>query len=454
MFRLYDSAVASTVDALEAHQRSFSMYVCGPTVYDLPHVGHGRAVLTFDLVRRYLQWQGITVKHVSNITDIDDKILERAKSLGEDPGDLARRYEDEWWTSTDALGVLRPDQSPRATDWIPQMIDLIGQLLAQGDAYPTQDGVYLEVSRVPGYGLLAQQDLGELRAGARVNVGTFKRSSLDFALWKFDDGAAVSWDAPFGRGRPGWHTECVVMSLGILGENFDLHGGGLDLRFPHHENERAQAVAAKKGFARHWMHHGFVEVAGEKMSKSLGNFTTLPEMLNQYDPRAYRLLVARSHYRSPIEVTQELAEEASTTLRRLDRFGERMSEIPSSTGGQGGQLLEAFRVAMDDDMNTPVALGKVFETVSRANGHFDRGDYAEARSMADGVEDALGALGIFLRSAQEIPAEISELARQRQQAKEQKQFDVADELRATIERKGFKVEDSPRGPRVRPAPQA
>ena len=323
MLRLHDTATG-TVRPLELrNEGEVSMYVCGPTVYDLPHIGHGRANLTFDILRRYLSFTGLRVHHVANVTDVDDNIIKRASELGRTEPDVAAEFEDRWWESMDALGDLRPQDVPHATQYIEDMVALVGDLMARGMAYETPDGVYLEVSKVDGYGLLAQQSLESLQAGARVEANEDKRSPLDFALWKKAKEGEPSWESPWGRGRPGWHTECVVMSLDLLGEGFDLHGGGQDLMFPHHENERAQAVADGKAFARHWMHHGWVEVEGTKMSKSLGNFSTLPDLLARCDARAYRLLVLRAHYRSPIEVTPETLADAEKALARLDGLARR-----------------------------------------------------------------------------------------------------------------------------------
>ncbi len=321
MLHLYDTATG-TVRPLELrNEGEVSLYVCGPTVYDMPHIGHGRANLTFDILRRYLSFTGLKVHHVANVTDVDDNIIKRAAELGRTEADVAAEFEARWWESMEALGDLRPQDIPHATQYIEDMVALVGELMAMGKAYETPDGVYLEVSKVEGYGLLAQQSLESLRAGARVEANEDKRSPLDFALWKKAKEGEPSWDSPWGPGRPGWHTECVVMSLDLLGEGFDLHGGGQDLKFPHHENERAQAVADGKVFARHWMHNGWVEVEGTKMSKSLGNFTTLPDLLARYDARAYRVLVLRAHYRSPIEVTPETLADAEKALGRLDGLG-------------------------------------------------------------------------------------------------------------------------------------
>ena len=251
-----------------------SVYVCGLTVYDVPHLGHGRMALVFDVLRRFLEFRGLEVRFVSNITDIDDNIINRASEEGRSEAEVAAEYEAVWWDAVDALGVKRPTETPHATAFVADMVALIAALVDGGVAYETSDGVYLAVDEIDGYGLLARQSLDSLRAGRRVEPGEEKRSPFDFVLWKKARPGEPTWDSPWGPGRPGWHTECVVMSLDLLGEGFDLHGGGLDLAFPHHENERAQAVGLGKAFARHWVHNGWVMVEGEKMSKSLGNFTS------------------------------------------------------------------------------------------------------------------------------------------------------------------------------------
>jgi cysteinyl-tRNA synthetase len=323
VLRLHDTATG-TVRPLELRtEGEVAMYVCGPTVYDLPHIGHGRYNLVFDVLRRYLLFSGLAVRYVSNVTDIDDKIIKRAGEQGRSEPEVAAEFEARWWEAMDALGVRRPDEAPHATAYIDHMVDLVADLLRRGVAYETSDGVYLSVDEVDGYGLLARQSLDSLRAGARVEENEEKRSPLDFALWKKAKEGEPAWEAPWGAGRPGWHTECVVMSLDLLGDGFDLHGGGQDLAFPHHENERAQAVAEGRPFARHWVHNGWVEVEGTKMSKSLGNFTSLTDMLARSDARAYRLLVLRAHYRSPIEVTADTVSDAEKALERLDAMARR-----------------------------------------------------------------------------------------------------------------------------------
>ncbi len=290
-----------------------------------PHLGHGRFSLAFDVLRRYLIFTGLDVTYVSNVTDIEDKIIRRAAERGVPIDDFTRANEAEWWEMMDRLGVLRPDEAPHATAYVDQMIALIEDLVRRGVGYEATDGVYMSVDAVAGYGLLAHQRLDSLRAGARVELDQAKRSPLDFVLWKKAKAGEPTWPSPFGDGRPGWHTECVVMSLDLLGDDFDLHGGAIDLIFPHHENERAQAVATGHTFVRHWVHNGFVTVGGEKMSKSLDNFTSLADLLEGSDPRAYRLLVLQAHYRSPIEVTRETIAKAEAALARLDEMARRLT---------------------------------------------------------------------------------------------------------------------------------
>src|SRR4051794_25090442 len=280
------------------------MYVCGPTPYDSPHLGHGRKEVVFDTIRRYLIWRGYDVHYVSNVTDIEDKIIARAQQIGETESALSQRYEEEFRRDFAALNVLRPDDEPRATEWIGPMTELIADLIARGHAYIVEgQGVYFQVDSLDEYGSLSHRTLPDLleSAGARVEVDEQKRSPVDFALWKAAKPGEPEWDSPWGAGRPGWHIECSAMSLEILGDGFDIHGGGDDLVFPHHENEIAQAEGAGHQFARHWLHAGMVNTQGVKMSKSLGNFVTLQDVLDRFDPRAFRLLILQTHYRRQME---------------------------------------------------------------------------------------------------------------------------------------------------------
>ncbi|MDE3108229.1 MAG: cysteine--tRNA ligase [Acidobacteriota bacterium] len=463
MLRLYDSAHGELRALRARDDGKLSIYLCGPTVYDVPHLGHGRHALVWDVLRRWCTFTGLEVRFVSNITDVDDKIINRAAKEHVSEREIATRYEEAWFAALDRLGVARPSAVPHATHYVEEMVTLIEDLLARGVAYPLDDGVYFDVTKVPDYGLLAGQALESLRAGARVESRDDKRSPLDFALWKFAKPGEPSWMANFGPGRPGWHTECVVMALDLLGEDFDLHCGGLDLQFPHHENERAQAVALGRPFARHWAHHGWVMSGEEKMSKSLGNFTTLDELLAEHDPRAYRLLVLRSHYRSPVDVTPETLADAERALARLDALARRFALAPSlrdgmvvasarAWRGDAAALYDAVRADLDEDLNCPAALAKLFDALSSANARADRGEEGPARELAEAINVLAGALGLeLLVSNDEIDPATTKLVRARDKARAKKEWSRADELRAELEALGWTVEDSSSGTVIRRA---
>ena len=458
MLELFDTAQGRVVPFETREPGKVSMYVCGPTVYGPPHLGHGRFSLVFDILRRYLEWSGYEVTYVSNITDIDDKIIERANAEGRPADQIARKCEKVWWKGMDGIGVERPTHDPHATAYVEQMVATIAELVGRGAAYETSDGVYFVAESVDDYGLLARQSLDSLRAGARVEVDDDKRSPIDFALWKKAKPGEPSWPSPWGEGRPGWHTECVVMALDLLGDGFDLHGGGQDLAFPHHENERAQAVALGRTFARHWMHNGFVEVEGEKMSKSLGNFTNLLDLIQSNDPRAYRLLVLRSHYRSPVEVTKDTVDDASAALRRLDTFVRRAGEL--TVAEPDAEALAEFRRLMDDDLNTPGAISLLFTLVRRGNQALDADDDATAATMAATARQIALAVGIQLEGGADggsggrppaISDEASALAAERDAARAAKDWARADELRDRLIALGYVVEDTASGTQLRPA---
>jgi cysteinyl-tRNA synthetase len=459
VLRLHDTALGQVLPLEPARPGRLSLYVCGPTVYDVPHIGHGRQVLVYDVLRRYLAHRGVEVTHVSNITDIDDHIINRANEEGRAPAEVAEHYEATYWDAVDRLGVLRPHHTPHATEYVTDMVDLIRQLEDRGIAYPTDDGVYFAAEEVPDYGLLAQQKLENLRAGARVETKDQKRSPVDFALWKLSKPGEPSWPSPWGPGRPGWHTECVVMSLDLLGEGFDLHTGGLDLKFPHHENERAQAEALGRPFARRWMHHAFVEVAGEKMSKSLGNFTTLTELLARHDGRAYRMLALRSHYRTPIEVTPEGIAANEAALRRYDDLALR---LPIAFAGDDDAaaapvpdeaVLARFNEAMDDDLDTPAAMSVLSEAIRAANAAADAGEHEQASRLAAAVATVGATLGITPRrpGADSVPADVVERVARMDEARRSRDFATADALRAELSAEGWLVENAAGGSRVRRA---
>jgi cysteinyl-tRNA synthetase len=461
VIRLYDSVDGEVRELALRDPGRVSMYVCGPTVDNLPHLGHGRFTLVWDVLRRWFTFRGLDVNYVSNITDIEDKII--ARSLLEDTStdQVVATYEGLWWEAMDQLGVARPDEAPHATKYVPEMIELIAGFLESDIAYTISDGIYLDVSRVPDYGLLAGQPLDSLRAGDRVDAVEEKRSPLDFALWKNAKPGEPSWPAPFGEGRPGWHTECVVMSLGLLGDDFDLHCGGLDLKFPHHENERAQAVAAGRVFSRHWSHNGMVMVGGEKMSKSLGNFTSLTNLAETSDPRAYRLLILRSHYRSPIEVTTATIADAERALARLDAFARRF-ELPALAGerlevasnhrweGDGAALYEEVGAVLDDDLRTPLAVALLFDALATANTAADAGDASRAQNLADAINALFGGLGLSLHSVEdEVDPLSADLVTRRDTARAQKDWTEADRLRNELVTLGWVVEDSSSGTLIR-----
>jgi len=436
------------------------MYVCGPTVNDLPHIGHGRFALVWDVVRRWIAWGGLDVDYVSNITDVDDKIIARARLEGRSEAEVTAQYEAEWFLAMDAIGVARPTHVPHATAYIEGMVALIEELLVIGAAYQTSDGVYFDVNAAPDYGVLAGQPLDSLRAGARVETVDEKRSPLDFALWKLAKPEEISWETPFGRGRPGWHTECVVMSTDLLGDGFDLHTGGFDLKFPHHENERAQAVALGRKFARRWAHNGFVMSGGVKMSNSLNNFTSLTDLLTRVDQRAYRLLVLRSHYRSPLDVAPTSIADAERALERLDSLARRF-DLPAMAGTtievasrhqfapSTEDLVRRVSDCMDDDLDTPGAVAALFEAVTAAHAKQDEGDETGARELASAINALLGAMGLGLRSGESVDATTAALVARRDAARAAKDWSAADALRDELVNAGWSVEDGPKGTIVR-----
>jgi len=451
MFRLHDTAT-STVRELELRTPGeVGIYLCGPTVYGPPHLGHGRATLVYDILRRYLEWSGLRVRLVSNITDIDDKIIDRANRESRPWQEITDKCERVWFQAMERLNVARPSDVPHATEFVDSMVDMIGHLVTADKAYVTEDGVYLSVEQVPDYGLLAHQNIDDLVSGGGerdVFGAGNKRHPADFALWKFTKPAEPSWPSPWGDGRPGWHSECVVMSLELLGEGFDLHCGGMDLKFPHHENERAQAVAWGRDFARHWMHNGFVvDIEGEKMSKSLGNVSNLLDLVDHYDPRAYRVVLLQTHYRSPVRVGQDNIDAAVNALAGLDAFAARTSSVVAGAPSDAA-VLSKFRSYMDEDLDTPSAAALLFETVRQANAALDAGR-PEAAPLAAAAHEICVAFGLELKVAGEIPADVAERAAALDAARAAKDFAAADSLRASLQSEGWIVETTKSGTSVR-----
>jgi cysteinyl-tRNA synthetase len=451
VLRVHDTAIGRLVDLETREPGKVSMYVCGPTVYDVPHIGHGRFALVFDVIRRYLEWRGFEVRYVSNITDIEDKIINKSLEEKRSWEGVVAEYTDAWFDAMDRLGVRRPDVVPTATGYVSQMVAYIADLIDRGRAYVAPDGVYFSVESLEGYGLLAKQSLESMRSGAgeREIVGEAgKRHPFDFALWKNAKPGEPSWDSPWEPGRPGWHIECTVMALDLLGDGFDIHGGGDDLTFPHHENERAQAVAGDHRFARYWLHNGMVMgKGGEKMSKSLGNYVSLTDLLASTDPRAYRLLVMRSRYRTQMEITPDTIEDATEALRALDNLVTRASAHPAGTPDPA--YVDRFVAAMDDDFGTPAATALISEARRDANLAFDAGDAVRGADLSATVVELAGALGLELRVASDdVDEESAGLASARDEARSAKDWARADALRAELEARGWTVQDGPSGTRL------
>ncbi len=456
MLRLHDTATRSPAPLPGFERGEVGMYVCGPTVYAPPHIGHGRLVLVYDVLRRYLESRGVSVLHVCNVTDIDDKIIDVANRDGRSAQSVAEEYEESWWSAMGRLGALRPSVVPHATEYVDDMVSLISDLVSRGVAYETGDGVYLEVARVGGYGLLAQQSLESLRAGARVEVNASKRAPFDFALWKKAKPGEPSWDAPFGAGRPGWHTECVAMAFDVLGEGFSLHGAGEDLKFPHNENERAQSVALDRPYARLWMHNGMLLFDGEKMSKSLGNTLDLSALLSESDPRAYRLAILQAHYRVQMELNPEALDGTGRAVRGLDALSRRVEEAAAAGSGaeaaeapqaNAAELVARFRQHMDDDLDTPKALAVAFEGMTSANVAFDSSEAGAGLALGRAAIDCFSSVGLTPAHG-EVSAEALELASKRDSARAERDWAAADRLRDEIVALGYRVEDTPSGTRV------
>ena len=425
------------------------LYVCGMTVYDLCHLGHARVFVVFDMVTRWLRASGYRVEYVRNITDIDDKIIKRAAENGETPAALTERFIDAMHQDERALGVLPPDHEPRATAYVTQMLALIGQLIENGLAYPAPNGdVYYSVRGFPAYGRLSGKSLDELRAGERVEVDPSKRDPMDFVLWKAAKPGEPAWESPWGPGRPGWHSECSAMSAELLGKHFDIHGGGQDLQFPHHENEIAQSEGAHGcTFVNYWMHNGFVRVDNEKMSKSLGNFFTIREVLQKYEAEVVRFFILRAHYRSPLNYSDAHLDDAKGALTRLYTALKHTppSEAPPDWAHPAASR---FRAAMDDDFNTPEALAVLFELAGEAN----RGDAAAAQTL----RSLGGVLGLLQRDAAEFlqagaaadglsESEIESLIAARRAARQAKDFAESDRIRDALTAAGIVLEDGAGG---------
>jgi len=446
------------------------MYVCGPTVYDASHIGHARSVVVFDVLARYLRARGFDVIYVRNFTDVDDKIITKANQTGMSCREVAEKYIQEFYVDMDALKVERATFEPRATEYIDEIIRIVQMLIEKGHAYPLDGDVYFAVESFSGYGKLSGRKLDDMEAGARVDVDIRKRNPFDFALWKAAKPGEPAWDSPWGKGRPGWHIECSAMSSALLGETIDIHGGGMDLTFPHHENEVAQSEAAfGKMFVKYWVHNGFVNINQEKMSKSLGNFLLIKDVLKSYHPEVIRLFLLSSHYRSPIDFNEKIMDDSSTALDKvyalLARLEARLEKNPVLS--RSGDLWERFCEAMDDDLNTAKGIGLVFESVRTLNHLLDVSDEAFSSNLQQTLLTAWSdlqkisrTLGVFRETPEQYaadrktlglqktavdPAWIEKMIADRTAARKAREWQKADDIRKQLEAVNVIIEDRPEG---------
>ena len=451
MLQIHNTLTRQKEDFKPIKPGEIGMYVCGVTVYDFCHIGHARTFVSFDMIVRYLRYRGYKVNYVRNITDIDDKIIKRANEKGIDAKELAEHFIQEMYQDFDKLNIARPDIEPRATENIPEIIALVQKLIDKGFAYVADNGdVMFAIDKFKNYGRLSGQKLEELEAGARVEVQKSKRNPFDFVLWKMAKPGEPEWDSPWSKGRPGWHIECSAMNSKLLGENFDIHGGGSDLIFPHHENEIAQSCCAHDSkYVNYWMHSGMVMINDEKMSKSLGNFFTIRDVLEQYDAETIRFFLLSAQYRSALNYSQENLDNAKASLSRLYTA---LRDVKVGPAQGGEEYVERFKAFMDDDFNTPGAISVLFELAKAVNVATD----PEAEGLAGRLVELGSVLGLLYQDpveylqgktdgVDEDVALIEALIEERKQARARKDFAAADEARNKLTAMGVVLEDGPKG---------
>lgn len=461
--RIYNSLSQQKEEFVPISEDEVKIYVCGPTVYNFFHLGNARPFVVFDTLRRYLEYIGYKVNFVQNFTDVDDKIINRAKEEGLTAPEISEKYIAEYFKDTKALNIHPATTHPRVSENIQQIIEFISTLIEKGYAYQVDGDVYYSPTKFDGYGKLSKQNIDELRAGARIMVEEKKREPLDFALWKArKEEGEIAWKSPWGMGRPGWHIECSAMSKRYLGPTLDIHAGGQDLKFPHHENEIAQSEACNGvEFAKYWMHNGYITINKEKMSKSLGNFFTVREILERYDGEAIRFFLLSGHYRSPIDFNDGLMDMAKASLGRLENARDNLKFL---SGTQEGNMTEAekhalndfgkfrvkFKDAMDDDLNTADAIAAIFELVTEINKDVKDGCSKEmAEKSLDILLELTGVLGLLETEKDEsVDDEISKLVEERQQARAEKNFQRADEIRDMLKERGITLKDTPQGVQI------
>ena len=463
--KIYNTMTRKKEEFVPLHEGKVGIYSCGPTVYNYFHIGNARPFIIFDTLRRHLEHMGYEVTFVQNFTDVDDKMIRRANEEGVTVAELGDRFIEEYFRDADALGVKRATVHPRATKHIGEIIGMIKKLEAKGLAYEVDGDVYYDTHAFPGYGKLSGQNLEDRDMGARIEVDEDKKHPMDFALWKKQKPGEPAWKSPWGMGRPGWHIECSAMSCKYLGQTFDIHCGGVDLIFPHHENEIAQSEGANgQPFARYWMHNGHINVDNHKMSKSAGNFFTVRVIVKEFDPEAVRLFMLSAHYRSPINFSRDLIEQAQNALARLYTARDNalflresapdcpMTAEEEAFAARADQAISAFNAAMDDDLNTADALGVIFEYVRDMNASLnEHSSRAAVEKGVNALNEMAGVLGLLRREADLVPEDVKALVEERQAAKKARDFAQADALRAQIEQMGYVVEDTPKGPKVRKA---
>ncbi len=431
-----------------------TMYVCGITPQSEAHIGHAMSYINFDIIKRYLLFKGYKVKHIQNITDIEDKIINKANAMGITPEELVKKNTESFWQDLESLNILKATEYPFATHEIPAIIDMIKGLVEKGYAYQTPNGVYYRVTKKDDYGKLAHRTLDQMLAGSRIEVDDEKENPMDFVLWKATKPGEPSWESPWGPGRPGWHIECSAMSLKYLGETIDIHGGGEDLKFPHHENEIAQSEGATgKQFAKYWMHNGFIKVNNEKMSKSLGNFFTVRDISQKYDLLAVRLFMLSSQYRNPINFSDDLIKQADTALERINNCRALLKYVAGlGRSGESCDLSDSrqkFIDAMDDDLNTADAIGVIFDLVTKANTAFSgNGDSESAAKTLSLLDELLDVLGLIREEDDSIPEEVQKLVDERTEARKNRDWAKADSLRDLIKEKGYELKDSKDGVQI------
>lgn len=460
--RLYNTLTRKKEEFVPLHKGEVRMYSCGPTVYNYFHIGNARPFIVFDTLRRYFEYKGYRVIFVQNFTDIDDKMINRAKEEGVTVKELGDRFIEEYFKDADNLGIKRATVHPRATEHVQDIIEFIKRLEEKGLAYEVEGDVYFDTSAFPDYGKLSGQNMEELEAGARIDVDEKKRNPMDFALWKAKKPGEPAWDSPWGPGRPGWHIECSVMAIKYLGETIDIHSGGQDLTFPHHENEIAQSEGATgKPFARYWLHNGYINVNNQKMSKSLGNFFTVRDIQKEFDLEVVRLFMLSAHYRSPVNFSRELLEQAQSALDRLynaqnnieyllEQAKEReMTETEKELAAQLESYVEKFEEAMEDDVNTADAIAVIFDLVKDINTNLSfENSKALLKKAYDIFSTLTGVLGLVQkRERKDLDAEIEALIEKRQQARKEKNWAVADQIRDELKARGIILEDTPQGVR-------